>query len=117
TRQCLHLRRRRSAVFAEGGYHPAVAEGERADQLIAAGRAHETGAVLAVVGRFFLRFADGAVTGSPWQATTVVVPPELHAGSYEDVLSGKIHELSPGQPKPVSELFQTLPLVLLERVE
>lgn len=97
----LRLRRARPDTFLHGGYRPVLAAGPAADHLVAFGRG---GDVLVAVSRWTVRLAD---TG--WGDTVLRLPD----GVWADRLSGN----SWTGTTPVAELFASLPVALLERVD
>ncbi|CAA0092180.1 Putative maltooligosyl trehalose synthase [Mycolicibacterium vanbaalenii] len=98
-RAALRLRQQRPHTFLSGGYHPAPAEGESAEHIVAFLRGDD---VLVAVSRWRVRLAD-----SGWGDTTLPLPD----GHWNDVLSGSTHI---GEV-PAGELFGALPVALLVR--
>ncbi|MFH9551507.1 malto-oligosyltrehalose synthase [Streptomyces sp. NPDC017435] len=104
TGAALRLRRRRPEVFGESaGYEPLSAEGAAAAHCLAFAR---SGRVVTAVTRLSLRLAEAG----GWRETRLTLPP----GTWTDVLA-------PGREFTghvrVAELFERLPVALLERVE
>ena len=103
TAAALRLRARRPEVFGEAAtYAPLAAEGSAADHVLAFSR---SGEVVTAVTRLSLRLAEAG----GWRGTRLALPP----GRWADTLT-------PGREfsghAPVEELFEPLPVALLERV-
>ncbi|MEV5906285.1 malto-oligosyltrehalose synthase, partial [Streptomyces sp. NPDC052127] len=104
TAAALRLRRRRPEVFGDtAGYEPLPAEGAAAAHCLAFAR---SGRVVTAVTRLSLRLAEAG----GWRETRLALPP----GTWVDVLA-------PGREftghARVAELFERLPVALLERAE
>lgn len=97
----LRMRRTRPDTFLRGGYHPVLASGPASEHIVAFRRGED---VVVAVSRWTLRLPEGG-----WRDTAVALPP----GTWADVLSGGKHS----GPAAVAELFATLPVALLERVD
>ncbi|SES46564.1 maltooligosyl trehalose synthase [Streptomyces sp. yr375] len=108
TAAALRLRRRRPDVFGDSAtYEPLPAEGAAADHCLAFAR---SGRVVTAVTRLSLRLAEAG----GWHETRLSLPP----GRWADVLApeqGPAREFT-GHAR-VAELFERLPVALLERVE
>jgi (1->4)-alpha-D-glucan 1-alpha-D-glucosylmutase len=103
TRAALRLRARRPEVFGDSAtYAPLTAEGPAADHCVAFVR---SGEVLTAVTRLSLRLADAG----GWRDTLLPLPP----GRWADALAPE-REFT-GHAR-VAELFERLPIALLERV-
>ncbi|MCX5330600.1 malto-oligosyltrehalose synthase [Streptomyces sp. NBC_00140] len=104
TAAALHLRARRPAAFGDSAtYAPLTAEGPAAAHCLAFARSRE---VVTAVTRLSLRLAEAG----GWRETRLPLPP----GRWADVLSPE-REFT-GHVR-VAELFEGLPVALLERVE
>ncbi|MCX5359995.1 malto-oligosyltrehalose synthase [Streptomyces sp. NBC_00124] len=104
TAAALHLRARRPAAFGDSAtYAPLTAEGPAAAHCLAFAR---SGEVVTAVTRLSLRLAEAG----GWRETRLPLPP----GRWADVLSPE-REFT-GHVR-VAELFEGLPVALLERVE
>ncbi|WP_327720071.1 malto-oligosyltrehalose synthase [Streptomyces sp. NBC_00490] len=104
TAAALHLRARRPAAFGDSAtYAPLTAEGPAAAHCLAFAR---SGDVVTAVTRLSLRLAEEG----GWRETRLPLPP----GRWADVLS-EGREFT-GHVR-VAELFEGLPVALLERVE
>ncbi|MEU9910879.1 malto-oligosyltrehalose synthase [Streptomyces sp. NPDC051001] len=104
TAAALHLRARRPAAFGDSAtYAPLTAEGPAAAHCLAFAR---SGDVVTAVTRLSLRLAEEG----GWRETRLPLPP----GRWADVLSAG-REFT-GHVR-VAELFEGLPVALLERVE
>ncbi|BBX20908.1 putative maltooligosyl trehalose synthase [Mycolicibacter terrae] len=97
----LRIRRGRPDTFLNGSYHPVLASGPAAEHVVAFRRGQD---VAVAVSRWTVRLPDGG-----WRDTVVALPP----GTWADTLSGAEHN----GPVPAAELFATLPVALLERVD
>ncbi|MDT9695031.1 malto-oligosyltrehalose synthase [Streptomyces sp. P17] len=103
TAAALRLRARRPAAFGEAAtYTPLIAEGPAAAHCVAFARSQE---VVTAVTRLSLRLAEAG----GWRETRLELPP----GRWADVLAPE-REFT-GHAR-VEELFERLPVVLLERV-
>ncbi|MFE6822730.1 malto-oligosyltrehalose synthase [Streptomyces sp. NPDC057690] len=104
TAAALRLRRRRPEVFGDAaGYEPLPAEGAAAAHCLAFAR---SGRVVTAVTRLSLRLAESG----GWRETRLALPP----GTWVDVLAPE-REFT-GHAR-VAELFERLPVALLERAE
>ncbi|WP_406006148.1 malto-oligosyltrehalose synthase [Streptomyces sp. NBC_00637] len=104
TAAALRLRRRRPEVFGEAaGYEPLSAEGTAAAHCLAFAR---SGRVVTAVTRLSLRLAEAG----GWRETRLALPP----GTWADVLAPE-REFT-GHAR-LAELFEGLPVALLERRE
>ncbi|KPI24807.1 malto-oligosyltrehalose synthase [Streptomyces sp. NPDC054950] len=104
TAAALRLRRRRPEVFGDAaGYEPLAAEGAAAAHCLAFAR---SGRVVTAVTRLSLRLAEAG----GWRETRLALPP----GTWVDVLAPE-REFT-GHAR-VAELFERLPVALLERAE
>jgi (1->4)-alpha-D-glucan 1-alpha-D-glucosylmutase len=104
TEAALWLRRRRPDVFgASATYEPLPAEGEAAEHCLAFAR---SGRAVTAVTRLSLRLAEAG----GWWETRLALPP----GRWADALSGE-RKFS-GHAR-VADLFERLPVALLERVD
>ncbi|WP_314224352.1 malto-oligosyltrehalose synthase [Streptomyces zaehneri] len=102
TAAALRLRRRRPEVFGDAaGYEPLPAEGAAAAHCLAFAR---SGRVVTAVTRLSLRLAEAG----GWRETRLALPP----GTWVDVLAPE-REFT-GHAR-VAELFERLPVALLER--
>jgi (1->4)-alpha-D-glucan 1-alpha-D-glucosylmutase len=97
----LQLRRARPDTFLRGGYHPVLAAGPAAENVVAFRRGDD---VLVAVTRWTVRLEQ---TG--WGDTVVGLPD----GSWTDALTGA----SVTATAPAAELFAELPVALLERTD
>jgi len=99
-KQALHLRRRRPALFARGAsYQPLLAEGEKADRVVAFVRG---GGALTVTPRLVIGLHG------EWGETRLNVPD----GDWKDVFTGQ--PVRAGRVR-VAELLAPFPVALLER--
>jgi (1->4)-alpha-D-glucan 1-alpha-D-glucosylmutase len=97
----LRLRRERPESFVGAGYRPVLADGSAAGHLVAFGRGEN---VLTAVTRHSVRLSE-----SGWANTSLRLP----EGKWVDRIGGATHE---GRVL-AAELFATLPVALLERVD
>jgi (1->4)-alpha-D-glucan 1-alpha-D-glucosylmutase len=114
----LRLRMALPDVFTGGAYEPLVAEGDRAEHVVAFARTAEGAAVIAVVPRLvatLTRDRDFALPqAADWKGTRLPLPDEL-AGRYRNVLTGE--ELrARKRGLDVEHVFADFPVALLERI-
>lgn len=95
----LRSRRDRPQTYLRGGYRPVLGSGPAAEHLLAFSRSDD---VLVAVSRWTIRLAD-----SGWGTTGL----ELPAGEWVDRITGRRYRGRVSAP----ELFEELPVVLLER--
>jgi malto-oligosyltrehalose synthase len=111
----LDLRRRKPALFAEGGYVSVPVEGARASSVISFARRHAEDWLLAAVPRLPLallqRGADLMVSAEAWQDTALQLE-SLPGEPIVDLLSNASVELIDGRA-PLARLCTTLPFLLL----
>jgi (1->4)-alpha-D-glucan 1-alpha-D-glucosylmutase len=106
----LLLRRSMPSVFLDGDYVPI----DGGEELLAFGRSHAGGAVVAAVTCRPHRVTGGRARwaiGEVWGDRTLAVPP----GKWRDVLSGREHTVGDGGLR-VAALFAELPVALLARI-
>jgi (1->4)-alpha-D-glucan 1-alpha-D-glucosylmutase len=113
----LRLRAALPDVFTGGGYVPLVAEGERAQHVVAFARTGGGAAVIVAVPRLvatLTRERDFALPeAADWRGTRIPLPDEL-AGRYRNALTGE--EFRPGKHGlAASDVFADFPVALLER--
>jgi (1->4)-alpha-D-glucan 1-alpha-D-glucosylmutase len=107
-------------LFASGSYHPLEVSGTRKPNVLAFARRHGQQVVLAIAGRFFLRMGTGGelpVRGDVWANTALLLPRQVQASSYRDVLTDRLVTTDRGDKLgiPLSEIFSAgLPVALLE---
>ena len=108
----LSLRRRRSGLFRDGRYVPALARGPAHDRIVSFARVLGDEAVIAVASRHHLRSTPAA---SPWEKSNLIPPRALPVGTYRDVFTWTEHTID-GNPLPLAQLLARLPVALLERL-
>jgi (1->4)-alpha-D-glucan 1-alpha-D-glucosylmutase len=126
TMRALAHRRRHRELFRDGGYLPLAVEGPRAHHVVAFARIGRKGdASITVAGRFFaaLGAATQALPGAApawetppvWEGTRLLLPDELAASSYREVIAGTTVEPSADRNRwlPVDEIFSILPVAIL----
>ena len=94
-RRLLALRKRMPELFMRGSYEPVAVEGEKAGHVISYVRRHADTAWLTVVPRLpRLLTGDPLVppTGEVWGDTRLVLPDELGARRWTNVLTGRVLE-------------------------
>jgi (1->4)-alpha-D-glucan 1-alpha-D-glucosylmutase len=114
-RRALDLRRRRRALFEEGAYVPLWADGLYRRHVVAFARRRGDDVAITCVARF-LHQLPGALpfaSRDAWAGAALSLPRDLAGQSFRDVLTGTTVERSSGQ-LPLSALFATLPVSLLE---
>jgi (1->4)-alpha-D-glucan 1-alpha-D-glucosylmutase len=114
TAQGLRLRRHEPELFAKGSYVAVGAEGSRARNVVAFGRAHGQRSVLIVTARFFMDFRDEVPRGSAWADSWLDVPSELRRTCYRDKLSGQLVHVQSDGKLALSGIFTKLPVAMLE---
>jgi (1->4)-alpha-D-glucan 1-alpha-D-glucosylmutase len=123
TRCALRFRREQRPLFAQGGYLPLRAAGEKNRHLVAFARSFGGSTVLVLAGRFFAQLeSDGRlpVGADTWGDTEVVLRKQLPAGEYRDVFTGKAVasvRRDGDLALPVADAFAHLPIAMLEHVE
>ncbi len=127
THSALSLRQRRPELFgAEAAYLPLEVAGERAEHAIAFARRQGEGEIVVVVPRLPARLAragrrseeHAAPLGEVWRDTQVVLRGGEHACYREHFTGAQLTaEGAEGEARlPLSRVFATLPVALLERV-
>jgi (1->4)-alpha-D-glucan 1-alpha-D-glucosylmutase len=120
--RALRFRRAHAGLFAEGEYLPLSAAGKRERHVIAFARRDGGEESIALAARFFvgLGVADSAlpVGAEVWGDTFVPVQEQLGPGRYRDVFTGSEFDTGGegGGRLRLSEVFEQLPVALLERV-
>jgi (1->4)-alpha-D-glucan 1-alpha-D-glucosylmutase len=126
TRKMLHYRAAHAELFANGDYLPLEAAGTRSEHVCAFARSGTGEAVIVVVPRFLHRLNGGASWAEApsararWDDTRLVLAEGSAGERYRNVLTGEEVTAVPDGDRvalPLSELFGTLPLALLERVD
>ena len=117
TRTALRLRMALPDAF-RGAYVPLLAEGARAEHVVAFARAADGGAVIAAVPRLVATLARERGFALPeaadWAGTRIPVPDEL-AGRYRNAFTGEEMRAGPHGLR-AEEVFATFPMALLERI-
>ncbi|MBX0329733.1 malto-oligosyltrehalose synthase [Oscillochloris sp. ZM17-4] len=123
TERALGLRRERPALFAEGGYLPLIAVGDRADHAVAFARRLGEQEAISVAPRLSLRLAEGEQrppTGAIWGETWLPLPGVDVGAAYANILTGErlvAQERHGMAGLPMAELLAIFPLALLVRAE
>jgi (1->4)-alpha-D-glucan 1-alpha-D-glucosylmutase len=115
TRRLMQLRRRMPELFLEGRYEALVAEGDRADHLIAFARRAGDAAVIVLAGRHFIRllgWEQPRLHAAAWADTRVATISGL-AGRWRDILSGAQHAL--GDSLRTRDILADFPAAVLVR--
>jgi len=113
----LRYRRANSALFRDSDYWPCDTQGPRASQVVAFARVGRGKGVIAVTGRFYLRFRAAAdlPVGACWAGTRVAVPEELRTASFRDVITGRrLVPESGGAFLAVDRVLEHFPVALVE---
>jgi (1->4)-alpha-D-glucan 1-alpha-D-glucosylmutase len=114
TAQGLRLRRRRAALFREGGYRPLDVRGPMQDRTIALARFHGRSWVVAAAPRLVHRLvARGRPLGEGYRETAIALPEELARVPLRSVLTGKKVRVRKGSID-MGELLADFPVALLE---
>ncbi len=118
--RALALRARRAPLFERGRYVALPVAGEHAAHVLAFARVHEADTVLTIVPRLLLDLTARATRpplgGEVWGDTRVMLRSPMRC---RDALSGAMRDCRPGTKGsylPLAELFDTLPVALLESV-
>ena len=119
----LDLRRRRPAIFADGGYRPLEPRGDLWSHLCAFARTAPEGSAIAVAPRLIHKLTEGreqAPLGKAiWHDTWLSLPDEFANRHYRDVFTGRSITVSERDGVPaleVAALLQDFPVALLEDV-
>ncbi len=108
----LAAREQSPALFADGDYAPLHAEGPLAHHLVAFARVLPEAAAITVFCRHPARLLDGepTITIAPerWQRTRIVLPPEICALKFRDVLTDK-----PTSSFDAAHILSAMPVALL----
>jgi (1->4)-alpha-D-glucan 1-alpha-D-glucosylmutase len=114
--RALGCRRELAGVFAEGGYTPVEATGEKAAHVFAFLRRHGGAAALAVVPRLPVGLVPDAdrppVGPDVWRDTALPLPEEFRTSRWENVFTG---EALSGGSLALGEVLRTFPVALLVR--
>jgi len=123
TSRSLRFRRERQTLFAEGGYLPLAARGQKENHVIAFARVLREQVAVVVTGRFFTRLArqNQPPTGSGvWGDSAVALNYVSAAGLYRDIFTGqriRAERSGAGVELPLAHVFAHLPVALLESVK
>jgi (1->4)-alpha-D-glucan 1-alpha-D-glucosylmutase len=116
----LRLRRARRSLFERGNYQPLAPLGKAAEHVFAFARTDGDQAALAVVGRFFRRFAatlgPAPPIGTAWGDTRLTLPASVSGRRFRDALTGRLLA-SDGDSLSLAAVFEDLPVALLETVQ
>lgn len=107
TTTLLEYRRAHQELFSDGAYRSVQAEGKGADRLCAFSRHQGSEVVLTAVARHPVRFERENLA----RETFLIVPEELAAHAWRDLLTGVAHR--PSARIAAEELFATLPAAVL----
>src|SRR5690606_628924 len=117
-RRILQFRARNKEIFEQGAYRPLQAAGVRGGRLVAFALQLDARQVFVVVPRLC---ADPIPTGpdampridmTNWKDTGIMV--SVHGGcEFKDLLTGRIHRLSPDAPLRAEHLLAKLPCAVL----
>ncbi|MFL5231575.1 MAG: malto-oligosyltrehalose synthase [Microvirga sp.] len=102
-------------LYAEGGYEPLAAQGERSRNVIAFRRSRAGGDLIVVVPRLIAGAASGGslpVGGEFWGDTAL----RASAGARREILTGSTLRCGEGG-LPLRELFSALPIAVLRTIE
>lgn len=123
TMTLLNFRKRNAALFVEGDYVPLEGIGEKGDHLCAFQRNREGQTILAAVPRFLTTVIPNPsvlpVGEAVWGNTLLTLPKEAQHSRYHNILTGQIIESTTVEKTPAlstAEIFQHLPVALLERL-
>jgi (1->4)-alpha-D-glucan 1-alpha-D-glucosylmutase len=118
TSQALNFRGAHRDLFAHGSYAPLTLDGRRAHHAVAFARSLAGQTVIAIAGRFFLKFCEsqGCPTAETWANTSVVLPKRVGRRTFQDVFTGLSVTSVPEDGKtviPLGEAFRAGPFALL----
>lgn len=86
----LHLRATKPTLFSQGSYEPLIAEGVKANQVIAFQRRHGDSVVIAVAPRFLAGLAAGEwPIGRYWGNTALPLPETVRNRRFVNILTGE----------------------------
>jgi (1->4)-alpha-D-glucan 1-alpha-D-glucosylmutase len=121
TERALGLRRERPALFAEGGYVPLEAVGDKAEHVVAFRRRLGSAEAISVAPRLSLRLANGVERpplGELWGNTWLALPGVAAGTAYTNILTGErlaVVERDGAVGLPMCELLSIFPIALLVR--
>ena len=118
TSEALRFRRDHRGLFAEGSYTALAADGNRARNVVAFARGASGQALVAAVGRFFLKLCNshGKPYGEVWGNTSIAVPKRFSGTTFRDILTGQSVAVEQGEAGPIlpaAKVFSHLPVALL----
>jgi (1->4)-alpha-D-glucan 1-alpha-D-glucosylmutase len=118
--RALELRREREALFAEGGYTPLLAHGEKAEHVVAFARSLADEQAIVVAPRLVATLSGGEarapVGEAIWGETWLALPEARPGAAYRDCLTHTrlvAERFEGGVGLRMGALFETLPLALL----
>ena len=113
--RALTLRRAAPRLFSEGGYFPLLAEGPRANHILAFGRHHDGVASLTIVmrrvGHVLVGSDDLNPASSEWEGTLIVLPDIARRRSFRNVLDDT--RIDCDSTIPLKTLLARFPAALL----
>lgn len=119
TQRALASRRAHHTVFERGTYVPLDALGPQADRVVAFAREYEGKTYVAACGRFvpaLSSLARAPLGEETWSATRLWLPPGHASDVFRDAFTGQRWTSEDGSLR-LSQLFNHLPLALLESVD
>lgn len=119
TAQVLNFRLQHPNLFQRGGYLPIETKGKKAKHVVTFNRGYDQKQIIVAVGRFYTQLIENAEdmrpTASIWKDTTLIIPSHLE-GNYRDVFSGLILSTSQNHELCFDQIFNELPVAILEKV-
>ena len=105
----LAYRRKRPELFAQGGYEPLIATGDRADEICAFARSDDEDAIVVLAARFPGRFEEDR----DWSRTEIPWPQASgRAQHWRDLFSARVIERQ-GECVGVGALIREMPIAVL----
>ncbi len=107
TTTCLSLRNKYPDLYRTGNYVPLQVIGPMKEGVVAFLRSANGVTTITATGRFFSKY-------SSWEHTQIIIPEEYNSNEGYDHIHKKNVNFNKSSKIEVSELFQQLPLVLME---
>ncbi|MEO8077235.1 MAG: malto-oligosyltrehalose synthase [Acidobacteriota bacterium] len=114
----LRFRRRHAAFMTEASYLPLSTTGAASEHLVAFGRQHSSGTLIAIVPRLIASFVSGKrwpLGAEAWSDTTIQLDEELRLAEYRHLITGEVVRPSPSGAIAAADVFRTCPVALLWR--
>jgi (1->4)-alpha-D-glucan 1-alpha-D-glucosylmutase len=110
TQRALRFRRDHRQLFSAGSYVPLVAEGSRANHVVAFARPWNGRTVVALASRFFLKLRNShrLPIGDVWGNTVVLLPKKIKHCCFQDVFTGQTFTVEQREGEAALPLAQVL---------